>query len=301
LSKLNPNKINFNENDFFVEVSETNIHQNNISKQEILLNRIQDDAQKEIESAQEKAKEIIKNSESEAQKKSQDIINSANKQANEIIEQAQKQANDILEEANSKKNELLTNSELEIEKASQEAANKGYEDGYNDAQNKFFEENEKKMKEFDEFCICQNSVREKILKNASREILNIIQNISKAVLLKEIDAQVLAKIIKNTITLFDKKENITIIVSEKYAKLLYELQKKELDIELNFDDFKQYHGFDVIYNNELPEDTIIVENKQERFCASITQQLDKIIRNILENTQNGNIDVEEYDETPTTE
>ena len=88
-----------------------------------------------------------------------------------------------------------------------------------------------------------------------------------------------------------------IILSEKYARLLYELQKKELDVKFNFEDFKQYQNFEVIYNKELPEDTIIIENKQERFCASIEQQLDKIIREIFDNTQNGNIDTEEYDET----
>jgi len=140
-----------------------------------------------------------------------------------------------------------------------------------------------------------------VLKNASREILNIIENISRKVLLKEVDAQTLDNIIKNTVTLFNEKENIKIILSEKYAKLLYEIQKHELDKELDFEDFKQYEGFSIIYNKELNDDTIIVENPKERFCSSISTQLDKIIREIFEKTQNGNLDIEEYDETSTTE
>ena len=301
MSKLNSDKINFNENDFVIEVSDGEVQHNQISKQELLLNRAQNDAQKELESAQKQALEIVENAKQEAQIKASEIIESAQKEADTILESAQKQANDMVEEANSKRNELLTNAESEVEKASQEGANKGYQEGYQDAQNKFLEENEAKINAFDDFCLCQNSIREKILKNTSREILNIIQNISKTVLLKETDAQTLDKIIKKTIMLFDKKENITIVVSEKYAKMLYELQKKELDIELNFEDFKQYQNFDIVYNNDLPEDTLIVENKQERFCASISQQLEKIIRDILDNTQNGNIDIEEYDETKTVE
>ena len=300
MSKLNSGKINFNENDVLVKVDilENN---NQISEEDLIKNRAQNEIELEIQNAKNKAKEIVENAKNNAQAQADDILDNANKKAQEIIEDATKQANDILQEANANKNELLTNANQEIEKASQQSAQKGYEDGYKDAQEKFFEENEEKIKAFDEFCLKQNIVRDKILKTASREILNIIENISKKVLLKELDKESLNNIIKNTISLFDKKENITIILSEKYAHLLFELQQKEMDIELNFEDFKQYQGFEVIYNKELPQDTIIIENPKERFCASISQQLDKIIREILDNTQNGNIDIEEYDETSPTE
>ena len=301
MSKLNSNKINFNENDFLVEVSELEVQQEGVSKQELIMNRAQNEAEQEIKNAKQKASEIIQNAQQEAESKSQEIINNANIQAETIVENAKKEAEKLLEEANIEKNELLTNAQQEVEKASQDGANKGYEEGYQDAQNKFLEENEEKILAFDKFCLNQNIVRDKILKNASREILNIIQNISKAVLLKELDGNTLDKIIKNTITFFDKKENITIILSEKYARLLYELQKKDLNTELNFEDFKQYQGFEIVYNKESDEDTIIVENPKERFCASINTQIDKIMREILDNTQNGNLDIEEYDDTSGTE
>ena len=300
MSKLNSDKITYNENDFLVEVSESDAPKNQLSQEELLINRVQNEAESELEKAHQKALEIIEHAKSDAHNKASEIINNAQNEANTLIEQAKKQAEDLLEEAKTNKNEILTNAQSEIERSSQEAAIRGYEEGYQDAQNKFFEENEEKIKGFDEFCQNQNIVRDKILKNASREILNIIQNISNCVLLKELDPETLEKIIKNTITLFDKKENITIVLSEKYAKLLFELQQKQSDIELNFNDFKQYEGFNVVYNKELAPDTIIVENLKERFDSSIISQLDKIIRNIQDNTQ-GNLDLEEYDETSTAE
>ena len=46
-------------------------------------------------------------------------------------------------------------------------------------------------------CLKQNIVRDKILKTASREILNIIENISKKVLLKELDKDIYDVVILN--------------------------------------------------------------------------------------------------------
>ena len=65
-------------------------------------------------------------------------------------------------------------------------------------------------------------VRDKILKSANKDMLDLILNITKKVLFKELDALTIEKIIKNTVSLLEKKENINIILSEKYARLLYE-------------------------------------------------------------------------------
>ena len=66
-----------------------------------------------------------------------------------------------------------------------------------------------------------------------------------------------------------------------------------LDTDFNFEDFKQYQNFEVVYSPELEEDTIIIENLKERFDASILSQSEKIIREILEKTKK-DLDVEEY-------
>ena len=86
--------------------------------------------------------------------------------------------------------------------------------------------------------------------------------------------------------MLEKKEEVNIILSENYARLLLELQNKSLnedEKELKFEDFKQYQGFSIIYNKSFAPDTIIVENPKERFDASINTQLDNLIRDILEN------------------
>lgn len=297
MSKLNSKKIKYKENDFLVETPEDVLVQGHLSRQEIVMNRVQDKAEAELENAKQKAAEIVQTAQKEAQEKGDEILANAKEEAEKILANAKKEAEEMITQANQNKDELINHAQEEADKISQEAANKGYSEGYQDAQEKFFEENEEKIKSFDEFCAKQIIVRDKILKNASREIINIIQNISKNILFKELDGKTLENIIKNTISLFDKKEKITIILSEKYAKLLYELQKRENDVEINFDEFNQYQGFEIIYNKELPQDTIIVENPKERFCASIIQQVDKIMREINQNTQNGNIELEEYDET----
>ena len=78
---------------------------------------------------------------------------------------------------------------------------------------------------------------------------------------------------------------------------LYELRKESLndEIEFNFEDFNQYENFDIVYNPSFNDDTIIVENLKERYDASINSQLDVIIRNIYDNTQNGKLDLENYE------
>ena len=89
-----------------------------------------------------------------------------------------------------------------------------------------------------------------------------------------------------------------IILSEKYARILFEHQKQSLneEIEFNFEDFKQYNNFDIVFNPEFDDDTIIIENLKERFDASINSLLDVIIRNIYDNSQNGKIDLEQYED-----
>ena len=96
--------------------------------------------------------------------------------------------------------------------------------------------------------------------------------------------------------MLENKDNINIILSEKYAKILYEFQKKSLNEEIDFDfqNFKQYQNFNISYNSEYDDDTIIVENIKERLDASIASQIEIIIREIEEKTQKNKLEIEEY-------
>ena len=319
MSKLKLNKINFDESDFLVEVVKEKKEKNNknepsqvdleaqkkiqnayieiqkkLDEAELVLNRAKDEAQNLVESARAKAKEISDNSESDALKRKEEIIEEAIKRADEIVETAK---NSSEKEAN----ELIEKSKEEIEQERVTTIKTAYDEGYKDGLEHIQDELKDKLADFDKFFASQYELRDKILKSANKDILDLVLNIVRKVLLKETEAQTLEKIIKTAISLLEKKENVNILLSEKYARILYEHQKESLnsEIEFNFEDFKQFENFDVVYSPEFDDDTIIVENLKERFDASIASQLDVIIRNIYDNSQNGKLDLEQYiqDET----
>lgn len=302
MNKIKSDNINFDNDNFLINIDINNALQEEpaveqredeeIQRRNLILNRAKEEAQNIINEAQEK----INNTISSSNKKAQEIIDEAKIEAQKIIEDAKKEALNIEENAKKEAQELLLNSEDELEKIRIQATKDGYEDGHKEGLEKIQEEMEEKVEAFSKFCFENTEIKNKVLKSASRDILEIITNISKKILYKELNASILDKIIKETVSKLEKKENVTIIVSEKYAKLLFELQKKSLgdDVEFKFEDFKQYDNFNLIYNPKYSDDTIIVENFKERFDASIKAQLDVIIRDIYEKTKNGQLDLEQY-------
>ncbi len=311
MSKLKPDNINF-DGDFVIvktdkiatsdkEFEINNIEENILEKEhteaknkaDLIIQNANKDAQEIIKNAKIQAEKILAESKEKAKIESENIISNANKDAQEILDSATNKAKNLEQQTKKESEKLIESSKEEIEKAKIDATNEGYKDGYQDANQKIQEELEEKIENLETFCNNQYEIRNKVLKSASKDILDIIINISRKILHKEIDANILDKIIKSTILLFEKKENINIILSEKYAKLLFEIQKKSLtkDIEFEFENFKQYEGFNIIYNPKFDEDTIIIDNLKERFDASINSQMDTIIRDIMENTKNGQIEI----------
>lgn len=316
MSRLKLDKINFEESDFLVEIKEKKEEKkekekkqhdeekkqekleeieleikNKINEATLILNRAKDEAQALVDNAQKEAKDIIENAQKEANSTKDELIQNATNEANSIIQTAK--------ETSEKENEeLIQTSKDKIEQERIEITKKGYEDGYQDGLAHIQEELSEKIKIFDEFAQNQYILRDKLIKSANKDILDLIINISRKILLKELDFNALDKIIKSTISLLEKKENINIILSEKYARILYEHQKGSLseEIEFNFEDFKQYDNFDIVYNPSFDDDTIIIENLKERFDASVNSQLDVIIRNIYDNSQNGKLDLEQYED-----
>ena len=316
MSRLKLDKINFEESDFLVEIKEKKEEKkekekkqhdeekkqekleeieleikNKINEATLILNRAKDEAQALVDNAQKEAKDIIENAQKEANSTKDELIQNATNEANSIIQTAK--------ETSEKENEeLIQTSKDKIEQERIEITKKGYEDGYQDGLAHIQEELSEKIKIFDEFAQNQYILRDKLIKSANKDILDLIINISRKILLKELDFNALDKIIKSTISLLEKKENINIILSEKYARILYEHQKGSLseEIEFNFEDFKQYDNFDIVYNPSFDDDTIIIENLKERYDASINSQLDVIIRNIYDNSQNGKLDLEQYED-----
>lgn len=316
--KLRSDKINFNNDDFVVEIElkkepqnefeeviepksdETSIDalfEEEISQDELIINRAREEASRILLEAKNKADELINNTKEEIKTLKEQTLSEAKAQADEILEEANKSAKNIIEKTAFEQENLLQNSVEEIEQKRVEEANRGYQEGYEDAQGKLLEELEEKIQDFDNFCLKQYEIRNKILKTAGKDIFDIISNISKKILSLEPEAKSLEAIIQRTVALLEKKENINIILSEKYARILFEIQKKAInddELEFKFEDFKQYKGFSLAYNPNLNEDTIIIENEQERFDASISAQLDVIIRDILKNSKNGYLEIDDY-------
>ena len=316
MSKLKSDKINFDDDDFLVEVVNDNQLEKNKSirtlqedfeaqkelqekvlqakkitdEADLIVNRAKDEAQNLVDTARNEAQEIKEKALSEAEQKRNEIIEEANAEASKIIEEAKASADTNL-------NDLITKTKEDLEQERIKTIKEAYEEGHKDGLEKIQEELEDKISDFNKFFASQYELRDKILKSANKDILDLILNISKKVLLSEVNAVILDKIIKNAITLLEKKENINIIVSEKYAKLLFEHQKKSLDddIEFNFEEFNQYENFNIVFNPDFDDDTIIIENLKERYDASLGAQLDVIIRNIYDNSQNGKLDLEQYE------
>ena len=315
MSKIKLDNINFDNDDFVVKLDNetSHHHSSNVSNEEEIKSLeehnsetlIDEIEQKIIDEAKLKAQEILEQAQNEIKQKEENlelekekIIDEAKLKAQEILEQAQNEIKQKEENLELEKEKLINEAQTQIEQERIEQAKKGYDEGYQDASLKFIEENEEKIKKFEKFISHQFEIKEKIIKSASFDIASIISNIAKKVILKEISPEIIDNIIKKTITLFEKKEDITIILSEDYAKLLLDFQNKNLDNEekINFENFKQYQGFEVVYNSKFAPDTIIIENLKERYDASINSQLDILIRNIYQNFENGNIDLEEYQE-----
>ena len=282
MSKLNSSKINFENSNFLVEVSSSEENTAIVKQEDLIINRAQAQAQKELSDAKNQANKIIKDAKSEIEQKKQEIIEQANSEANNILENAKNEAQKILDEANEKKEQILKEANTTAQEISQKSAKKGYEEGYRDSEEKFIEENQEKLNKIDEFCSKKNIIQEKIFKNAINDIISVVNTISKKIIFKIIDADILEKIILSTVSLFEDKENIKVILSENYAKILSELNKDK------------FENIDIVFNKEFDKDTIIIENLKERFDASVNQQIDVIIREVFDKTNNDDISIKEY-------
>lgn len=292
MNKLRADKISFNNEDFIVEINsieeetldkeplqvekeEEEERKEEITQAELIINRAKDTAVKIIEKANLKAKNTIEKTNIEIQELKEKAIDEAKKEAESIIQKATSEADKTKQEAEV----LLEDSKAELEKLRAEKAKEGYEEGFKDALEKASEECQEKIAQFDNFCSIQKEIKEKILKAASMDILNIIQCISKKVILKNIDANVLIDIINNTIELFDKKDNIEVILSENYYNLISETNPAK--------------NFNLICNKDLKEDTILIGNEFENYCADVEKSIDSII-NDINRISKGNIEAEMY-------
>ncbi len=292
MNKLRYSKINFENEDFLVEIDSKEeeivpIEQNEvieeekeeikqeIEESELILNRARAQADEIVEKANLKARKLIEQTKLEIEKQKEESLKETEKKAKEIIDNATNEA----QKKNDEAKETIKNAQQELEDLRAQKAREGYEDGYKDGLEKGIIEQNEKFQDFDNFCEIQKEIEKKVLKKASNDIINVIQSIARKVLLKNIDCGTLGKIIDKTVELFDKQENFEILLSEKYYNILLELEVPK--------------NYNIISNKELKDDTIIVLGETESYSASIGDSIESIIEEIYKSAK-GEIEIENY-------
>lgn len=263
-----------------------------LNRLNLLEKEAQDKAQKILDEANAKSEEIINAASQEAQEirsKASAEVDILNKNANEILTQAQEQAKNTLDEANAKAQQIK-------EEASQQGAKEGYEAGYSDGLNKIKEEMLQKIHGMDEIVKNTFEMKQKILKSSKEEIVNLVLMIARKISINSVDAQSVASLVSKSLSLLSDKENIELILSEKYARLLNEVLSGNLSPDENCADdidIDKLRNIKLTYNSKFPDDTLIIQTPKERLDLSFEQQLNQISNEFLKELNSSDDDGED--------
>lgn len=240
--------------------------------------------------AQDKSQKII----DEASMQAQEILDKARLEADQMILKAQEdsqklknEANELLEKSKVEADSLLESTKNEVEQlkenASQAGAKEGYQAGYDDGLKNIKEELVHKIFAMDEVIKNAFEMKKKIMSSSKREIVELVLMIARRVVLNSIDETSVARIVDKSISLLNDKENIELILSEKYAKLLNQVlnddlleQKPDLEIDIN-----KLRSIKLTYNSKFADDTLIVQTPKERLDLGFESQLDEISKEFL--------------------
>ena len=240
--------------------------------------------------AQDKSQKII----DEASMQAQEILDKARLEADQMILKAQEdsqklknEANELLEKSKVEADSLLESTKNEVEQlkenASQAGAKEGYQAGYDDGLKNIKEELVHKIFAMDEVIKNAFEMKKKIMSSSKKEIVELVLMIARRVVLNSVDEISVARIVDKSISLLNDKENIELILSEKYAKLLNQVlnddlleQKPDLEIDIN-----KLRSIKLTYNSKFADDTLIVQTPKERLDLGFESQLDEISKEFL--------------------
>ena len=240
--------------------------------------------------AQDKSQKII----DEASMQAQEILDKARLEADQMILKAQEdsqklknEANELLEKSKVEADSLLESTKNEVEQlkenASQAGAKEGYQAGYDDGLKNIKEELVHKIFAMDEVIKNAFEMKKKIMSSSKREIVELVLMIARRVVLNSIDETSVARIVDKSISLLNDKENIELILSEKYAKLLNQVLNDDLleqkpDLEIDIDKLR---SIKLTFNSKFADDTLIVQTPKERLDLGFESQLDEISKEFL--------------------
>ena len=285
MSRIKSDKINLGNSivvDFFSdETPEPQEFENNeeiLPEQHSRINLMEQEAKDKIEKmlddAKNEAQKIIEEAEFTSQQlkdEAQVCLDEAKNEAQEILNKANQEAQSINEAANQEAQTIR-------ETASKDGAKEGFEAGYSDGREKIHQELMHKIKGMDEIALSAFDVKNKILNSSKHEIVELVLLIAKKICIDSIDKEAVAKVVSSSIKLLSDKENIELILSEKYARLLNEILNGEDAENIDIDKLR---GIKLTYNSKFSDDTLIVQTPKERLDLGFKTQLDNISKEFL--------------------
>ncbi len=210
-------------------------------------------------------KEIV-----EAKKIAESVVAGAKQEAQGIIAKAHAQAEEIIKQAQA---EAQAQTEIITESAKEDGFNCGYSEGME----KITTELEDRIQNVDEFAKCTFEIKNKIIKSAHLDILDLVTDIAKKVCKQELvqNPELLKNLVEDAINQLNEKEEITIIANPEMINKLYAIA----------DEMKtKIHGLKTIKIQEdasISSDGTIIESLDSRIDTRLSAQIEQIYRKLI--------------------
>ena len=206
----------------------------------------------------------------EAKKIAEKIVADAKLEAQGIIAQARTQAENIIKQAQ-------LEAESQTETITEAAKEEGFNAGYAEGKEKITTELEDRIQNVDEFAKCTFELKNKIIKSAHLDILDLITDIAKKVCKQELiqNPKILRTLVEEAINQLSEKEEITIIANPEMINKMYAIA----------DDMKsKIHGLKTIKIQEDPSvsaDGTIIESIDSRIDTRMSGQIEQIYQKLI--------------------
>ena len=222
------------------------IEQSNVTRQEVKL-------QKMLQDAESQQNEILEN---------------ANKQANKIIEDAKLQASAIIDEAHKK---AITDSEI----TKKQGYDEGYKQGLSDGNEQFKKDAELALTSLETIASSSFEMKQTILNSADKDIVELLIAIADKVCHKAFDEEMLLKITTEAIKQLKDKEEITIIINPELADRISKFSNHFRE------KISQLKSIKIIEDSSLSCDGTIVESPLSRVDARISSKINEIAEQLM--------------------
>ncbi|MBQ6516084.1 hypothetical protein IJI31_02780 [bacterium] len=217
--------------------------------------------------------------------KMQKMIDDAEVQKNQIIESAKTQSQEILNKAKAEAEKIISDARVQAIQESEVTKKQGFDEGFKEGlaegNDKFKNEAALSLKALDTLASSTFEVKKNILKSAEKDIIELVTAISLKVCNKVFDEKMLYEITLKAIDQLKDKETITIIVSPELSERIAKYSDK-FKAEI-----PQLQSVKIIEDSSLSCDGVIVESPMTRVDSRVSSQIseitDKLMNGVAEN------------------